>query len=86
MRLLPWGKVARRHGSCVHRQTVLAEYGGKKLSTLWSTVHTEMPMNAPVPAKDSIDIMAFLLQKNGIASGFKPLDDSVDLSKVLLSK
>ena len=63
-------------------------YGGKKASTLWSAVHTQMPMMAPgsVPAKNSINIMAFLLQKNGVPSGTKPLDDSVDLSKVLPSK
>jgi mono/diheme cytochrome c family protein len=63
-------------------------YGGKKLSTLWSTVHTEMPMMAPgsVSSKNSINIMAFLLQKNGVSAGTVPLDDSVDLSKVLPAK
>jgi hypothetical protein len=47
-----------------------------------------MPMMAPgsVSAKNSIDIMAFLLQKNGVPSGTVPLDDTVDLSKVLPSK
>jgi alcohol dehydrogenase (cytochrome c) len=60
-------------------------YGGKKASTLWSAVHTQMPMMAPgsVSAKTSINIMAFLLQKNGMPSGTTPLDDTVDLSKVL---
>jgi mono/diheme cytochrome c family protein len=63
-------------------------YGGKKISTLWSSVHTEMPMAAPgsVSAKNSINIMAFLLQKNGVPSGNTPLDDTVDLSKVLPEK
>lgn len=63
-------------------------YGGKKVSMLWSTVHTQMPMMAPgsVSANDSIDIMAFLLQKNGVPSGTVPLDDTADLSKVLPSK
>jgi cytochrome c5 len=62
-------------------------YSGKKASTLWSAVHTQMPMMAPgsVPAKTSINIMAFLLQKNGVPSGTTPLDDTVDLSKVLPS-
>jgi mono/diheme cytochrome c family protein len=71
----------------VGRQFWIA-YGGKKLSTLWSTVHTEMPMAAPgsVSSKNSINIMAFLLQKNGVPSGTVPLDDSVDLSKVLPAK
>ncbi|HTS58251.1 MAG TPA: c-type cytochrome [Terriglobales bacterium] len=64
------------------------EYGGKKVSTLWSAVHTEMPMSAPgsVSAVNSTNIMAFLLQKNGVPSGTVPLGDTTDLSKVLPSK
>jgi mono/diheme cytochrome c family protein len=64
------------------------EYGGKKVSTLWSGVHTKMPMSAPgsVSATNSTNIMAFLLQKNGVPSGTVPLDDTADLSKVLPSK
>jgi mono/diheme cytochrome c family protein len=63
-------------------------YGGKKISILWSAVHTQMPMMAPgsVSAKNSTNIMAFLLEKNGVPFGSKPLDDTVDLSKVLPSK
>jgi len=63
-------------------------YGGKKVSTLWSDVHTQMPMSAPgsVSAKNSIDIMAFLLQKNGVPAGSTALNDSADLSKALPSK
>ena len=63
-------------------------YGGKKISTLWSAVHTQMPMMEPgsVPAKASINIMAFLLKKNGVLSGTIPLDDTTALSKVLPSK
>jgi hypothetical protein len=37
-------------------------------------------------AKNSINIMAFLLQKNGVPAGATPLDDTVDLSKALPSK
>jgi len=63
-------------------------YGGKKLSTMWSDVHTQMPMSAPgsVSAKNSIDIMAFLLEKNGVLAGSTPLNDAADLSKALPSK
>jgi mono/diheme cytochrome c family protein len=63
-------------------------YGGKKVSTLWSDVHTQMPMSAPgsVSAKNSTDIMAFLLQKNGVPAGSTPLNDTADLSKALPSK
>jgi mono/diheme cytochrome c family protein len=63
-------------------------YGGKKVSTLWSDIHTQMPMSAPgsVSAKDSIDIMAFLFEKNGVLAGSTPLNDTADLSKALPSK
>jgi len=60
-------------------------YAGKKVSTLWSAVHTEMPMMAPgsVSARNSTNIMAFLLQKNGVRAGSTPLNDTADLSKAL---
>ncbi|MFZ3332175.1 MAG: c-type cytochrome [Candidatus Acidiferrales bacterium] len=63
-------------------------YGGKKVSTLWSEVHTEMPMMAAgsVSAKNSTDVMAFLLQKNGVPAGTAPLNDKADLSRALPSK
>ncbi len=63
-------------------------YGGKKVSTLWSAVHTQMPMTAPgsVSAKDSTDIMAYLLEKNGVPPGTVPLNDTTDLSKALPGK
>jgi polar amino acid transport system substrate-binding protein len=60
-------------------------YAGKKVSTLWSAVHTTMPMTAPgsVSARNSTNIMAFLLQKNGVRAGSTPLNDTADLSKAL---
>lgn len=63
-------------------------YAGKKASTLWSSVHTTMPMNAPgsVSAKNSTNIMAFLLQQNGVPAGTAPLNDTTDLSKPLPAK
>lgn len=63
-------------------------YGGKKVSTLWSDIHTQMPMSAPgsVSARNSIDIMAFLFEKNGVLAGSTPLNDTTDLSKALPSK
>jgi hypothetical protein len=36
-----------------------------------------------VPVQDSINIMAFLLPQNGVASGATPLDDTVELTNVL---
>ena len=63
-------------------------YGGKRISTLWSAVHTQMPMMAPgsVSAVNSINVMAFLLKKNGVTSGSIPLNDTADLSRALPSK
>jgi mono/diheme cytochrome c family protein len=63
-------------------------YAGKKASTLWSDVHKTMPMSAPgsVAAKRSVDIMAFLLQKNGVPAGSTPLDDTTDLTRALPAK
>jgi mono/diheme cytochrome c family protein len=63
-------------------------YAGKKASTLWSAVHTTMPMTAPgsVSARNSINIMAFLLQQNGVPAGTTPLDDTTDLTKALPAK
>jgi mono/diheme cytochrome c family protein len=63
-------------------------YAGGKASTLWSSVHTQMPMSAPgsVSAKNSINVMAFLLQQNGVPAGPTPLDDTTDLSKALPAK
>ncbi|MGB2626675.1 MAG: c-type cytochrome [Candidatus Acidiferrum sp.] len=63
-------------------------YAGKKASTLWSSVHTTMPMNAPgsVSAKNSTNIMAFLLQQNGVPAGTAPLNDTTDLSRALPAK
>jgi polar amino acid transport system substrate-binding protein len=60
-------------------------YAGKEVSTLWSAVHTTMPMTAPgsISARNSINIMAFLLQKNGVPAGSTPLNDTADLSKAL---
>jgi mono/diheme cytochrome c family protein len=60
-------------------------YAGKKVSTLWSAVHTTMPMTAPgsVSARNSVNIMAFLLHKNGVPAGSTPLNDTTDLSKAL---
>jgi hypothetical protein len=42
-------------------------------------------MTAPgsVSARNSTNIMAFLLQKNGVRAGRTPLNDTADLSKAL---
>ena len=82
---VPWRWVAWAGGPALVGQPFWHAYGGQRVSTLWSAVHTQMPMSAPgsVSVQDSIDIMAFLLQQNGVASGATPLDDTVDLTNVL---
>jgi hypothetical protein len=85
---LSWSELQGAAGPALVGRQFWQAYGGKKVSTLWSSVHTEMPMSAPgsVSATNSTNIMAFLLQKNGVPSGTVPLDDTTDLSKVLPSK
>jgi hypothetical protein len=88
LRQLPRRQTARWYAPALVGKQFWLTYGGKKISTLWSDVHTQMPMSAPgsVSAKNSIDIMAFLLQKNGVPAGSTPLNDTADLSKALPSK
>jgi mono/diheme cytochrome c family protein len=82
------GKLQGAMGPALVGKQFWLTYGGKKVSTLWSAVHTEMPMMAPgsVSARNSTNIMAFLLQQNGVPAGSTPLDDTADLSKVLPAK
>ncbi len=79
------GKLQGGMGPALVGKQFWLAYGGRKVSTLWSTVHTTMPMAAPgsVSARNSINIMAFLLQKNGVPAGSTPLNDTADLSKAL---
>ena len=79
---------SRRNGAGAGRQAILDSIWRQEgFDPVVERAHA-MPMMAPgsVAATNSVNIMAFLLQKNGVPSGATPLDDTVDLSKVLPSK
>src|SRR5580693_4550016 len=44
---LSWCYARRRYGACACGQAILANIWGKKVSTLWPSAHTQMPMMAP---------------------------------------
>jgi mono/diheme cytochrome c family protein len=62
-------------------------YAGAKLLTPWGEI--KGPMAAYAGAKfttqQSLDILAFLLKKNGYAAGKEPLTDTRELSDVMRS-
>lgn len=60
-------------------------YKGKPLSALWSTVHTEMPLNAPgtLTSSQSLSLVAFILQKNGFPSGASPIVGHYDITRIV---
>lgn len=60
-------------------------WGGKPFSAVYTEVHARMPMQAPgtnAPAV-SLDVLAFMLERNGVPAGPKALTDTTDLSRVL---
>src|SRR5262245_9202714 len=61
------------------------DWGGRDIGKLWYFVHSRMPLTAPgeLPAQDSIDILAFVLERNGVPYGTKPLNDTADLVRAL---
>jgi mono/diheme cytochrome c family protein len=64
------------------------KWGGKSLAKIWDQAHAQMPLNAPAsqPADVSLDILAYLLSKNGVPAGKTALTDSTDLSRLLPSR
>jgi alcohol dehydrogenase (cytochrome c) len=62
-------------------------FGGKPLGGLWSTIHTEMPLNAPstLTGPQSLAIVAFILQKNGFPAGPSPIVGHYDITRIIPS-
>jgi alcohol dehydrogenase (cytochrome c) len=60
-------------------------YRGKPLSALWSTVHTEMPLNAPgtLSTQQSLAVVAYILQKNGFPAGPSPIVGHYDITRII---
>ena len=60
-------------------------YGGARLLTVWGEIKGPMAQDAGTTytTQQSLDILSYLLQQNGLPSGNQPLADTRDLSYVL---
>jgi cytochrome c-type protein NapC len=63
-------------------------FGGAKLLTVWGEIKGPMAEYAgkTFTTQQSLDILAYLLQQNGLAAGNEPLDDTRELSQALPEK
>lgn len=63
-------------------------YGGAKLLTVWGEIKGPMAQNAGTTytTQQSLDILSYLLQQNGLPSGDQPLADTRELSYALPTK
>jgi mono/diheme cytochrome c family protein len=63
-------------------------YGGAKLLTVWGEIKGPMAQDAGTTytTQQSLDILAYLLQQNGLPSGEQPLADTRQLAEVLPAK
>ena len=61
------------------------KFAGTKLLTIWGQIHGPMAQYAgsTFTEQQSLDILAFLLQQNGLPSGTQPLADTRQLSRAL---
>jgi polar amino acid transport system substrate-binding protein len=60
-------------------------FGGAKLLTVWGEIKGPMAQYAGTTftRQQSLDILAFLLQQNGLSAGDQPLTDTRELSDTL---
>lgn len=60
-------------------------YRGKPLSALWSTIHTQMPLNAPgtLSTAQSLALVAFILQQNGFPAGPSLIAGHYDTTRII---
>jgi len=63
-------------------------FGGAKLLTVWGEIKGPMAeyAGATFTTQQSLDILAYLLQQNGLAAGTQPLADTRELSDTLPEK
>jgi hypothetical protein len=63
-------------------------YGGAKLLTVWGEIKGPMAQYAGTTfaTQQSLDLLAYLLQQNGLPSGDQPLVDTRELSNTIPSK
>ncbi len=60
-------------------------YKGKPLSALWSTIHTQMPLNDPgtLTQAQSLSLVAYVLQQNGFPAGASPIVGHYDITRIV---
>ncbi|HLY02308.1 MAG TPA: PQQ-binding-like beta-propeller repeat protein [Candidatus Cybelea sp.] len=60
-------------------------YRGKPVAALWSTIHTEMPLNAPgtLSSQESLALVAFILRQNGFPAGPSPIIGHYDTARII---
>jgi alcohol dehydrogenase (cytochrome c) len=60
-------------------------YRGKPLSALWSTIHDQMPLNAPgtLSSAQSLAIVAYVLQQNMFPAGASPIIGHYDITRIV---
>jgi hypothetical protein len=63
-------------------------YGGAKLLTVWGEIKGPMAQyaGATYTTQQSLDILSYLLQQNGLPSASQPLADTRELADVLPAK
>ena len=61
------------------------DWAGKQVSALWDEVHTQMPLTSPdaMSDQDSLDVLAYMLQRNGLPVGTQELNDTTALARLL---
>jgi mono/diheme cytochrome c family protein len=75
-------------GPALRGVTWQQRFGGAKLLTVWGEINGPMAeyAGATFTTQQSLDILAYLLQQNGLAAGKKPLTDTRELSDTLPEK
>jgi hypothetical protein len=63
-------------------------YGGAKLLTVWGEITGPMAQyaGATYTTQQSLDIVSYLLQQNGLPAGSQPLANTRELSDLLPAK
>jgi len=76
------------NGPALTGTTWQQRFGGTKLLTVWGEIKGPMAEYAATTftTQESLDILAFLLQKNGLPAGKQPLTDTRELSDTLPEK
>jgi len=75
-------------GPPLQGDTFWSNWGGKVARPLYSTIISSMPPNDPgsLSEKSALDVVAYILQLNGLASGSKEIQSANELNRVTLTQ